>query len=75
MIDNKVMIDDKYTITTTNGEPFTYQESCDLAFQIYKRFGRNIESAHRAWMRLLENNCGLSHFETLVFTGKGTYEE
>jgi hypothetical protein len=68
-----VMID--FSITTTNGESFTYQDSCNLAFQIFRRFGRDMESAHRAWMRLLENNCRFSDFQKLVLTGKISFEE
>lgn len=56
------------TIKTVSGETFSSQDSCQLAFLIYRRFGRDMESAHKAWMRLLENNCSFSSFEKLVLT-------
>ncbi len=61
-------------ITTVCGENFSYQDSCELAFTIYRRFGRDMASAHKAWCRMLENNCGLTSFEKLVKIGKESYE-
>lgn len=58
------------SITTVCGETFTTQDSCELAFTIYRRFGRDMASAHRAWCRMLENNCSLTSFEKLVKIGE-----
>lgn len=53
-------------IKTTSGEVFTHAESCDLAWQIYRRFGRDTAAAHRAWCRLLQNNCTEHQFISLL---------
>lgn len=57
-------------IKTTYGETFNHNDSADMAYMIYRRFGRNIEAAHSAWRRLLQNNCELSQFEKLVTLGQ-----
>jgi len=60
----------KLDITTTNGQLFTGEESADMAFLVYKRFGRDIGAAHTAWNRMLENNCSLKFFAQLVEHGQ-----
>jgi hypothetical protein len=60
-------------ITTACGEKFEYEDSCDLAFLIYRRFAREMEDAHIAWQRLLQNNCSLSQFEKLVLEGRSRH--
>ena len=53
-------------IITTNGENFSHDNSADLAWMVYVRFGRNLASAHAAWCRLLQNNCYMSDYEKLI---------
>lgn len=60
-------------ITTVCGEKFDYQDSCDMAFMIYRRFGREMEGAHIAWKRLLQNSCELKQFEKMVLDGQSRY--
>jgi len=60
----------KLDITTTNGQVFTGEESTDMAFLVYKRFGRDIGAAHTAWNRMLRNNCSLKFFVQLVERGQ-----
>jgi hypothetical protein len=60
-------------ITTACGEKFDYEDSCDMAFMIYRRFAREMEDAHIAWKRLLQNNCSLSQFEKLVLEGRNRH--
>ncbi len=60
------MSKDRSSVTTTNGERFTYEESCQLAFLIYKRFGRNLAAATHAWQKMLSNNTESHEFMELV---------
>jgi hypothetical protein len=53
-------------ITTTKGERFSYEDSCDMAWLVYRRFGRDLVSAADAWRRLLGNNCDNTQFHQLV---------
>lgn len=53
-------------IKTVNGDSFTYQQSCNLAYMIYRRFGQDLNSAHRAWCRMLQNNCTVNQYSDLV---------
>lgn len=57
------------SVTTTCGEVFSENDAADLAFMVYRRFGRDINAAHLAWMRLLVNNCPIYSFEGLVNKG------
>lgn len=57
------------SVTTTCGEVFSENDTADLAFMVYRRFGRDIDYAHSAWMRLLGNNCTVRSFENLVNKG------
>ena len=61
------------TVRTTNKEVFTSNEHYDLARLIYKRFGRNPESAAKAWSRMLENNCTVDEYMALVNAPTHTY--
>lgn len=54
------------SIYTVANEPFTYEEHCQLAALIYKRFGWDDASAACAWRRLLENNCSDYDFLALA---------
>jgi len=56
-------------ITTTSGETFTAIQSAELARLVYLRFGRDVGAAHSAWQRMLQNNCSLRSFQTLLETG------
>jgi hypothetical protein len=53
-------------ITTTKNERFSYEDSCDLAWMVYRRFGRDLYPATTAWNRLLQNNCDITQFQALV---------
>jgi len=53
-------------ITTTKKEQFSDEESRDLAFLVYKRFGREESAAAAAWRRLLGNNCSDGQFMALA---------
>lgn len=54
------------TITTTDGEAFTIEESRQLARLVLKRFGNNLIAATRAWRRLLQNDCTIEDFQALI---------
>ena len=58
--------DSRIVATTTNGEPFSYGESCYLAALIFKRYGRDEESAAAAWRRMLQNGTTTRMFMDLV---------
>lgn len=49
-----------------NRELFSGQDSCNLAWLIYRRFGRDMAAAASAWRRLLGNSCSDSQFAELV---------
>lgn len=53
-------------IRTTRGERFSYSDSADMAWLVYRRFGRDLVSATRAWNRMLQNNCNETQFQELV---------
>ena len=53
-------------IKTTSGETFSYHNSCLMAYLVYLRFGRDLDSATAAWNRLLQNNCTKDQFFGLV---------
>lgn len=53
-------------VKTTSGETFTGSQSSDLAWMVYLRFGRDTAAAHRAWCRMLQNNCTESQFIGLL---------
>ena len=57
------------TITTTNGEPFTYDEHCRMAVLIHIRFGRSTASAASAWRRMMQSGCTDGDFEAMVVHG------
>lgn len=57
---------DNLTVRTTNGELFTGDQSCELAYLIYLRFGSDDEAAHIAWKRLLQNNCPFVSYMRMV---------
>ena len=58
----------KLDVTVTSGNVFTGEDSAKLALLIYRRFGDN--SAWRAWLRLMENNCGRAQYMKLVRAGE-----
>lgn len=67
---NVLMLNDTFLasldVKTTANETFTGAESAQLAALIFKRFGRNEETAAAAWRRLLQNNCTTDQFMALV---------
>ena len=56
-------------ITTTCGERFTREDSAQLAYMIYVRFGRDVAAGAAAWRRMLQNSCTDAQFEELVNEG------
>lgn len=57
------------SITTTNGESFSYDDHCRMAWLIHLRFGRSIEAGAAGWRRLMQNSCTDSQFEAMVNQG------
>jgi hypothetical protein len=53
-------------VTTTDGQRFTGEESCELAHLVWRRFGRDNYQAKAAWCRMLESNPTVSQFMDLV---------
>jgi hypothetical protein len=66
---------DGHTIHTTapGRETFTTAESTDLARLVFKRFGRDPETAAAAWRRLLQNGCTVDDFLDLVHSPVHTH--
>ena len=64
---------DHLTVTTTNGELFTGEQACELAYLVYLRFGQDYGAAHSAWKRMLQNNCLLASYVALVEHAKTMY--
>lgn len=62
-------------ITTVCGEKFEHEDSCDMAFMIYRRFARDMADAHIAWKRLLQNSCSLRQFGKMVLEGRSRYSK
>lgn len=56
----------KVNVTTTARETFTHEDSADLAWLVYRRFGRDAAAATAAWNRLLQNNCDEAQFMRLA---------
>lgn len=56
-------------VTTTNGEVFTEQDSAELAYLVWRRWGKDDEAAAAAWRRLHQNSCPTSQFVALVKKG------
>lgn len=55
--------------TTTRGEIFTNQDTAQMAWLIYRCFGRDPQASLAAWQRLLQNNCDTVAFMALVCSG------
>ena len=53
-------------ITTTDGETFTYRETCVLAATVHKRFGRDLEASTAAWNRMMQTNVSVPEFIGLL---------
>ena len=51
---------------TTDGEIFTYQEACEMARLVFKRFGNQPGAASTAWNRMMEINIKPWEFMRLV---------
>ena len=58
-------MNDNLAVTTTNGERFSGQQSAELAYLVWLRFGQDDNAACAAWNRLLQNNCPVSEFRRL----------
>lgn len=50
----------------TKNEVFSAGDCCNLAWLIYRRWGRDMAAAASAWRRLLQNNCADGDFAELV---------
>lgn len=57
------------TITTTNGEIFSYDDHCRMAVMVHIRFGRSITLSVAAWRRMMQNDCSQGGFEAMVIHG------
>lgn len=53
-------------VTTTNREVFKAEESSRMAQLVFKRFGRDLEAATRAWNRMMQTNIEPRTFKGLV---------
>jgi hypothetical protein len=53
-------------IITLLEEKFSYDESADLAFLVYRRFGRDVGAASSAWSRLMQNATSPTSFRRLI---------
>lgn len=53
-------------IITLLEEKFSYDESADLAFLVYRRFGRDAAAASSAWSRLMQNATSPASFRRLI---------
>lgn len=60
---------DEVAVWTTEGEPWTWRQACELAHLIWVRFGRDNHDACVGWSRLLENNTTEEEFLILVRKG------
>jgi hypothetical protein len=58
------------SVMTTAREEFTGSDSADLAWLLYRRFGRDFVAAHVAWCRLLQNNCTVRQFSDLAVASR-----
>lgn len=61
---------EKNAVVTTNGEGFSEQDHADMAWLVYRRFGRDGIAAAAAWRRLLQNNCTDAQFRELMLKGE-----
>lgn len=53
-------------ITTTNGETFTYRQTCEMAHMVYLRHGRSLQASADAWTRMMQNDTSVSQFMDLL---------
>jgi hypothetical protein len=57
---------DKGNITTTAGQTWTFEDSRELARQVFRRFGNDLGAATAAWRRMLQNSATESDFLELI---------
>ena len=57
---------DQLYACTTSGEFFDCGDHALMAFQIWRRMGRNNESTGAAWRRLMESDCPTQDVMALV---------
>ena len=53
-------------VKTANGEWFSYENHCQLAYLIYTRWGCDFPAAASAWRRLFQNGCSDGDFLKMV---------
>lgn len=58
--------DERLTVTTTAGEKFDTVRSRRLAWDVFERFGYDLDAAAAAWRRLMENGTTPHHFAQLL---------
>ena len=58
-------------VTTTDGSVFTHEQSADLAYMVYERFGHDIDAACDAWSRMLQNDTCRADFVDLLVNALG----
>lgn len=63
----------KLDVTTTNGEVFSHEQSCQMAELVYLRFGGDLRVAAGAWRRLMQNSTSTGEFAALI-EGALTYK-
>lgn len=57
---------DNLTVTATNGQKFSGEDSAHMAYLVARRFGFEWEAAAAAWRRMLQNNVSDYQFEELA---------
>ena len=57
---------DPRDVRVFNGEVFSHAEHANLAFAIWRRWGRSLPDAASAWRRLFQNSCTEEQFAALV---------
>lgn len=57
---------DQLYVCTMSGEFFDCADHALMAFQIWRRMGRNNESTGAAWRRLMESDCPTQDVMALV---------
>lgn len=61
-------------ILTATGERFTSEESCLMAFLLYKRFGRDPSLAVKKWREMLQNSCNTVQFFEMARRGEHLWD-
>lgn len=57
---------EQLSVRTMSGEFFDCDDHALMAFQIWRRMGRNNEATGEAWQRLMQSDCPTSDVMALV---------